>query len=439
MQLNMTEPKPWLRELEIEIEAEKVSEKIDRTIGQLLDEAEIPGFRKGRVPRHIIESRFGAEIESQTAGDLVREAYETAIEEKHLHPIRAGEVKDYELTADKRIRFKIELEVVPDFELKPYTGIAIERHEPTGFDDEFEHRLNALRERLATYTPLSRPSQSGDYLMVDYTVTRYDSLEATAGSHTDKRSNVMLHVGDSENFPEMNAQLVGLNPGDEKDVRIRLPDDHADKALASKTLVYHFGVRGIKEKHLPELDEEFAKNLGFDNLDGLRVWLNESIVADREKDIESDLLTQIHNWLIARHEFPVPPSFLEEVYQQLLAQVQAAETPELKEKVTPIAEKKARFQVVIARIAEKEGIEVTDEERDKVIDDYIAQSSTPPGDVEKLRERESFRYRLLEEKVMHFLLGKANVAGKPPARPVESSEPVSVSVNEPEGTADQRG
>jgi len=407
----MTEPKPWLREIEIEIEAEKVKEKIDHTIGHLLEEAEVPGFRKGRVPRHIIESRFGAEIESQTAGDLIREAYDAAIEEKHLHPIRAGEVKDYELAADKRIRFKIELEVIPEFELKPYTGIAIERHEPTGFDDEFERRLNALRERLATYTPLSRPSQNGDFLLVDYTVTRYDSLEATAGSQTDKRSNVMLHIGDSQNFPEMNAQLIGLNPGDEKDVRIRLPDDHADKELAGKTLVYHFGVRGIKEKHLPEADEEFAKNLGFENLDGLRVWLNDSIVADREKDVESDLLNQIHNWLIAQHEFPVPPSFQEEVYQQLLAQIETAETPELKEKVMPVAEKKARFQVVIARIAEKESIEVTDEERDKVIDDYIARTNIPPGDVEKLRERESFRYRLLEEKVMRFLLGKADIKG----------------------------
>ena len=145
MQLTMTEPKPWLRELEIEIEGEKVKAKIDQTVAQLLDEAAVPGFRKGHVPRSIIESRFGAEIESQTATDLVREAYEAAIEEKHLHPIRSGEVKDYELTPDKRIRFKIELEVVPEFELKPYTGIAIERHEPTGFDAEFDRRLNALR------------------------------------------------------------------------------------------------------------------------------------------------------------------------------------------------------------------------------------------------------------------------------------------------------
>lgn len=437
MQLTMTEPKPWLRELEIEIEGEKVKAKIDQTVAQLLDEAAVPGFRKGHVPRSIIESRFGAEIESQTATDLVREAYEAAIEEKHLHPIRSGEVKDYELTPDKRIRFKIELEVVPEFELKPYTGIAIERHEPTGFDAEFDRRLNALRERLSTYTPLSRPSQNGDFLMVDYTTTRYDSLDASAGKQVDKRSNIMLHVGDSENFPELNQQLAGLNPGDEKDVTIRLPADYADKELAGKQLVYHFGVRGIKEKHVPELDEEFAKNLGFENLDALRVWLNDEILADREKDIEGDLLNQIHNWLIAQHEFAVPPSFQEEVYQQLLAQVEAAETPELKERVTPIAEKKARFQIIIARIAEKEDIEVSDEERDKVLDDYIARTKTPPGELEQLRERESFRYRLLEEKVMRFLLGKANIAGKPPAKPVQTSEPAVVDVSEQAGTTDK--
>jgi trigger factor len=426
----MTEPKPWLRELEIEIEAEKVKEKIDRTVEQLLDQAEIPGFRKGRVPRHIIVSRFGTEVESQTAADLIKEAYDSAIEEKHLHPIRAGEVKDYELTADKRIRFKIEFEVIPEFELKSYTSIRIERHEPTGFDAEFDRRLNALRERLATYTPLSRPSQNGDFLLVDYTTTRFDSLGDAVGKQTDKRSNIMLHVGDTENFAELNRQLAGLNPGDEKDVSVRLPDDYADKELAGKTLVYHFGVRAVKEKHLPELDDEFAKNLGFENLDGLRVWLNDEITADREKDIESDLLNQIHNWLIDQHQFAVPPSFVEEVYQQLLAQIQAPETPEMKERVMPIAEKKARFQVVIARIAEKENIEVTDEERDKVLDDYLAHTKTPPAEIEKLRERESFRYRLLEEKVMRFLLGKAAVAGKPAAKPVLADAPLSVNPSE---------
>jgi trigger factor len=400
----MTEPKPWLRELEIEVEPDRVRKKIDATLDQLETEAEIPGFRKGHAPRALLERRLSSEIESQVAGELLREAYEEAVKEKGLRPLDSGRVSDYELTSEKVLRFKLQLEVLPEFELKDYSGIPVKKTEPTGFDAEFERRLNQRREMLATYTPVSRPSQDGDYLYVDFRLTD------ETGKEIDKRTNVMLRVGDSKNLPELNQALAGLNAGDEKDVDARVPDNYQDANFAGKSLRYHLGVRSIKTKSLPEVDEDLAQMLGFDSLDQMRERLNEEILADRKREVEADLLNQIYQHLVKAHDFEPPPSLVDEVYQQLITSNNLTDTTEVKEKLTPVAQAKARFQIVIARIAQQEKLEVTDAERDKVIDEYRQHAGDAGAELEVLKTRESFRYRLLEDKVMHHLLAKAQVS-----------------------------
>jgi trigger factor len=411
MQITMTEPEPWLRELEIEVEPERVRQKIAEEVDHLQRDAEIPGFRRGHAPRSLIESRFASAIEAQTAGELIREAYEAAIAEKDLRPIKPGEIGDYELTPGRNLRFKISLEVLPDFELKNYLGIPVKRREPTGFDAEFERRLNLLREKLASYTPLSRPSQAGDYLLVDYTVTGERGHDAeSCPPFSDRKTNIMLLVGDRENLPALNEQLVGLQPGEEKDVVVRVPDDYEDKAFAGRTLKYHIGVRSIKEKHRPELDQEFAANLGFENLDQVREYLNTEIMSDREKAIESDELNQIYQCLLANHNVEPPPSLVEDVYQQMLLTNRITETEETKDRLRKVAQAKAKFQMIVARIAREEKIEVSDEERNKVIEDYVANTRAKHEEFEAMRRSESFRYRLLEDKVMHYLLEKAQIS-----------------------------
>jgi trigger factor len=414
----MTEPKPWLRELEIEIDPDHVKHKLDEVLDQLVQEAEFPGFRKGHAPKELLRRRLGSELENQTARELVRDAYEQAIVEKNLRPIKPAGLDDFELTPEKAIRFRLSLEVLPDFELQEYTGIPVNQTNPTGFDAEFERRLNQMREQLAAYTPLSRPAQNGDYLLADYVATddqgkatRREATrrEATRPEVIDRKSNVMFRVGDSENFPELNEQFLGMKPGDEKDVAVTIPEDYENRKFAGKTLAYHFGVRSIKEKKLPEVDEEFASHLGFDGLDALRVWLNQQILADREKDVEADRLHQISEHLVRTHTVEPPPSLVEEVYRDLLARTKLPENDETKTRLDEIARKKARFQLVIARIAEKENIEVNDEEQDQILADYATESGTDPAEVEVLKTRPGFRYRLLEDKVMKFLLAKAHV------------------------------
>jgi trigger factor len=405
LQITVTEPKSWLRELEVEIEPERVKQKLNEAIDQLLKEALVPGFRKGHVPRSLIERRFGNEVEAQTAKNLIGEAYEEAVREKNLRPIETGEISDYELTPEKALKFKITLQILPDFELKDYTGIPVKKSEPTGFDAEFDRRLNDLREKLATYTPVSRPSQTGDYLSADYTATDHE------GAVIDKKTNVMFEVGDSQNFKELNEAMVGLNPGDEKELVVNMPEDYSDKKYAGKSLRYHIGVRSVKVKSLPEIDEDFAMNLGHENLDQLRVVLNEEILADRKKAVEADLLNQIYQYLVHNHEFEAPPTLVDEALEQMIATNRLEATEEVKTKLRPAAAIRARFQIIIARIAQQEKIEVSDEERDKVIEEYLAESNADKEIADQLRKREGFRYRLLEDKVMHFLLEKAKVEG----------------------------
>lgn len=407
MQITMTEPKPWLREMTVEVEADRVKQKTEETVNLLLERAEVPGFRKGRIPRELVERRFAREIEGQVAQDLIEEASKEALEQHAVKAIKTPELSEYELTPDKTLKFKLSFEVLPEFELKDYLGIPVKAPEPTGFDAEFERRLEHLRDRLASYTPVSRPSQAGDYLMADYAVTD------DAGAQLDKRTNVMFHIGDHTNFPELNEQLAGLNPGDEKDIVVHIPADYDDKKFAGRTMNYHLGIRSIKVKELPEVDEDFAANLGYDSLDHMRVTLNQEIMADRDREAEAEELNQIYRHLVENHNFDPPPSLVQEIYEDLLLTYKLEDGPEVKERLEKAARTKARFQIVIANIARKEEIEVSDEERDKVVDEAVASGQYDSEALARMRTSEGLRYRLLEDKVMKFLLSKAQVTGAP--------------------------
>lgn len=412
MYINMTQPHPWLREFEVEIEPERVKQKFDEAIDQILKDVDIPGFRRGHAPRDLVERKFSSMLEAQTANDLIREAYAQAIEEQKLRPLKARPLTDYELTPDRRLKFKFSLEVLPEFEVKDYLGIPLRKPEPRGFDAEFERRIRNLQERLADYTSVNRPAQPGDYVLCDYVITDEN------GNEVAQKTNTLMEVGSSSNFPEVNAELIGVNPGDERDFRVRLPDDFQPKEYAGRLLAFHLGVRSIKEKHLPEIDEEFAQNLGYTSLDELRVVLNESILKDQEEEVRQALLDQIHQYLLERVDVEPPPSLVDEALEeiQLRLKLSDKELEHERERLAAIARRKAVFNMIIARIAQQENIEVTDEERDQILNDYVADNRISLEQAEILKERESFRYRLLEDKVMSFLLEKAQIT-----RPEEPS------------------
>ncbi|HDR00310.1 MAG TPA: trigger factor [candidate division WOR-3 bacterium] len=431
MEVKVNSPKPWLRELEVELEPELLKAEVARTLDEYLPRAELPGFRKGHVPRAVFERRMGDSLEQSAMQELVERTAAEVLARQGLRPAAEPEVPELELRPDKSIRFKIVIEVIPEFELGEYKGIAVDRREPSGFDEEFERRLRQLQERCATYRSVPGPAVPGQFVVADWRMFDGDKEVGKP------RTNLMLELGDEQNFKEVNEGLAGVTAGTERSVEVGFPDDYADKELAGRRLALRFEVREVKEKQVPPVDEDLALALGFDSLDELRKEMNEGILADRARLIASDMKNQLFEQVLKLHEFEPPDSWVKYNYERLCREFEEPKDDETKARVTAIAARRARFDIVAARIAEAEGIGVSDEEVEDAVRALAEGMKRPVEELASVKDSQVLRSRLLNDKVMEFLLENAHIRGTllgADGRPVSSGETPS----EPAGSAREK-
>jgi len=356
------------------------------------------------VPRHVLERRLGSTLESAAVEELVEQALTEVLEKNGIRPAAQVKLDELEVTPEKAIRLRISVEVVPEFELKPYTGLKLTQHKPQGFETEFEKRLQELRLKCATFKPVSRPAQEHDFLVVDYGVT-------AAGALVDNpRTNVMIELGDPMNFPEVNQALLGAQPGNEISVAVTFPANHPDPGRAGKTQTYRFLVKDVKERILPEVNEEFAQDLGLESLDALRKEINEEILADRARLIEEDLKNQVFDQLTEQYRFEPPDSWVKFHLDRLRRQVPLPEDAAVTSRLQAIAVKWARFDCLVTRIAAQENITVTAEEVKAHIQKLAAALQKDPAELAGLGDSPTFRNELLREKVLAFILERAEIS-----------------------------
>jgi len=402
MNITIKETKSWLKEIEVTIEPERVKEKIAKITASYAHKAQVPGFRTGRIPSPILQKRYGATFESLALDELFEEVYKEILKEKNFVPITQAKITDYTLSDDKTLKFQLSFEVMPEFELKNYTGIKIKKQEPTGFDEEFDKRIKSLQERCATFTTLNRPIENNDFVLVDYEI--FESNKPVA----QKQNGVMIQIGSAKNHKEINEALIGAKAGDEKSIAITFDKDYPDKEFANRTITYKFYIRDVKERKLPEIDDNFAIDLGFKDLSELKNQINEEILQNRAKVIEEDMKNQIYKYLTSEHKIEVPDSILEQIYQEMLNELNIKDSPEVKERLGKFTQERATFDLVLAKIADKENIKPTDEQIEIELQKYIS-AGIDKNKVELLRNNPMFIARLQKEKTIDWLMEKADI------------------------------
>ena len=195
MEKTVRSPKEWLREIDVTLEPDKLKAKIEESFVELQPKAVVPGFRVGHVPRAVLERRIGSQLETAAAEELVENAVREVLTDDSIKPVTEPKFTNLEIAPDKTIKFQLSYEVIPEFQLKDYSGLALKKEEPTGFEAEFERRLQELREKCATFKPVSRPAQEHDFVVVDH---KTFVEEAEVGK---PRTNVMMELGDQLNSP----------------------------------------------------------------------------------------------------------------------------------------------------------------------------------------------------------------------------------------------
>lgn len=375
------------RELELEIPAEnvqKASEKVARDIARV---ARIPGFRPGKAPVPLIRRRFADDIQGEVLQSLVPEYLEKALDEKNLVPVGRPEVDQVHFHDGEPLKFRAVFEVLPEFELGDYKNLEVQVDPVETGDVQVDKALEELRDRAATYIPVEgRAAKDGDSVLLKLTGT------PVGGGDPVQADNVLCHVGAEETLESFTENLRGVLPGETKRFRTVYPENFPDTKLAGKTYDYAAEVQGIKEKKLPDLNDEFAKDAagetgGVETLAQLREKIRENILAAKDRQQATQAREKVLEILVQRHDFPVPETLVEhqmDVRLERLVRTFAAQgiDPQavdvdwvsLRSRHRDRAVADVKAEILLDRIATAEKIEATDEDLDKEIATLAEQS-----------------------------------------------------------------
>ncbi len=412
------------KKVNVEVPEDQVIREVDSFYGDLKKKAKIKGFRPGKVPRNILERHFKDYVKAEVLQKLIQDSYPAVLSENNLHPVSDPMIDPGELESGKPFQYSATIEVKPDIKLEGYVGLSIEGKKEGAKDEEVEERLKSLQDLHANLKTISeaRPIRAGDYVILDY-VGSMDNKPLEEGKGID----FTVEVGSGRFIPEFEEKLVGLKPEEEKEIEISFPEDYGYKKWAGKTVTFHVKIKEIKEKIPPLLDDEFAKDLGdYASLEELKLKLKSEIERQKELALERQLKDQMVDQLLQANSFEIPESLVEGQAKTLASDTKlrlAAQGMDIKnvgvseEKMVDdyreTAKKQVRTFLILEKIADQEGITVTDEEAENRLKEISERIHQKFDVVKRYYEKNDLipeiKAGIMSEKTLSFLLEKAHI------------------------------
>ena len=364
------------RELGLEIPAEEVQKAVERVAREFARVARVPGFRPGKAPVTLIRRRFADDIKSEVLQSLVPEQIERAVSEKKIVPVTQPQIDQVDFAESGPVKFRATFEVLPEFELGPYKDLEVEIDDVKVRDTDVDKAVEEIRERAATFVPVeSRPIADGDYAQL-----KLKGVPAGGGEQIEADS-VLCHVGGEETMDAFNEHLRGANTGEHKNFEVTYPADYPDPKLQGKTYSYAAEILGVKQKKLPELNDEFVKDVSDSKtLEEFRTKVRENLEAARDQKQNQQTREKILAKLVETHNFPVPDALVEHQMDSRLERTVRALAAQgvdpravnvdwvsLRRRQRDRATEDVKAEILLDRIATAENIDVTQEEIDQEI------------------------------------------------------------------------
>jgi len=410
------------RELDLEIPAEEVSKAIERVARDFAKLARVPGFRPGKAPVSLIRRRFAEDIKGEVLQSLVPDRVGKAVSEQKLTPVSQPQVEKLDFVEGQPLKFTAVFEVLPEFELGNYKGLNIEMPAMDITEDDVTKTLEEMRERAAALAPVEgRPVENGDYVQLKLMGT------PAGGGEPLQADSVTCHIGAEETMEPFNENLRGANVGDHKNFDVAYPADYPDAKLAGKTYHYAAELLGIKNKKLPELNDEFAKDVSdATSLAELKKKVSEGLEHQRDHRQKELQREKVIAELVQQHDFPVPESLvehqmdvrLERVVRSLAAQgvdprAVNVDWVSLRKRQQERATDDVKAELIIDRIATTENIDVTEEEVQQELE-HLASHSNESADVVRARltkqgALDRMKAKLRSDKTLDWLAQQAQV------------------------------
>jgi trigger factor len=417
------------RELELEIPAEDVQKAVERVARDFARVARVPGFRPGKAPLPLIRRRFADGIKDEVLQSLVPGQIEKAVKDQNLVPITQPQVDHVDYAENGPVKFHAVFEVLPEFELGSYKDIEVEIEDTQVSDADVEKTLNDSRERAATFVPIEgRPLAKGDHAQLKLMGT------PEGGGEPMQADNVLCHLGAEETLEAFTDNLVGAQPGEHRDFEVTYPADYPDKKLAGKKYAYAVDVVGIKEKKVPELNDEFAKDVSDSaTLEELRGKVRQGLESDREQRRNTAIRDAVLAKIVAAHDFPAPEALIENqmdmrmerAIRSLAAQgvdprAVNVDWVSMRNRQRDRAVEDVKAELILDRIATAENIEAADEDVEREIARLAERSNESAAVVRanltKQGALDRMKSKLRSDKTLEWLQQKAKVRAREPER-----------------------
>ena len=429
MEVTVTDLSPCKKQLRIEIDAETVNAKFDTVAKDFRRHAHLPGFRPGKAPLANVMRSYGDKIGEEAKRTLMSDSYAKALKENELRPVIMPEVEELQFGHGKPFQYLATLEVTPAFEMPEYIGIEVEKERRSVNDADIAKALDSLREQRVSYADMDRPAVEEDFIVVNFTGTIDDKpitdLIKVARGLTEQK-NFWLHKTQNPLIPGTVEALIGSSKGDKKTVSVTIPDDFVYEEIVGKEAKYEIEVVQVKEQSLPELDDKFAKGFGAESMDKLREGVENDLKNELEYSKKKSIRNQCVDKLLGAVNCDLPETIVNEatraavhniVQQNHQRGVGKEIIEENKDKIYANAKTDAVVRVkanyIRSKIAEKEGIKVTDKELSRQVAAMAAQQKIKPQKLAQQLKDNGTLYQVQAEimnaKVIDFLEEKAKV------------------------------
>ncbi len=408
--------------MEIEIPPEVVKKRLDAVAIQLQRRVRLPGFRPGKAPVSLIQQKFRDDIRSEVLQELVPEYVRVRAQEQNWEPVGYPSVTDVQFADDTALRFKATVEVLPEFQLENYEDMSVPLEESKVSEEEVVKNLDRLREQAATYVNLEdRPLQEGDFASIGF-----EGISPGRDSTPVKVEEVLCEIGGANTMKEFTENLKGAQLGEERRFEIAYPPEFNDPRLAGKTVAYKVKVLGLKKKILPELNDDFAREMGeFASLDALRQRVQDELGKAKREEAEQKAKNQLRQKLVELHDFPVPESMVERqmerrverLRRQLTAQGVDLKSLQMDWKKLRASQQESALQevksaLILEKIAEKKKIVAEEADIEEEIGKIAAASQQTAAMIRSRLTKEGaldkIRARIRIEKALEIIFRKVS-------------------------------
>ena len=438
MQYTSEDLSPVKRKITVTVPVEEVDGALSATLAMYRTSISLDGFRKGKVPASMIEKRFRNEVYKEATTDLVNVHINEIIGDGKVTPVSRIDFSGGELERGSEFVYSISFEVMPDFELPTYEGFEVEQEECEVDEDEISAVVERVRSNMGEIITVgeTREPKDGEIAVVDFEA--FDENGVTIAGV--KADNFQLALGEGQTLPDFETLIKGMKAGEEKEGPVAFPADFFNPEFAGRPVSMKAKLHAIKEKKLPELDDAFAQKAGgFESMEKLRDSVRESYVKSRTDLNKAAAQKQLLDQLLKLVDFPVPESMLSSHVNMLVGDIQeklerqgknlaalGKTEAQVREEVKPEAEMRARSQIFLLTIARKAGLQVSEDEVDLQIRRMAIQSGQDYNAVKDYYSQNNLlfalRDRLLADKAMEDMFGKADVKMVPPKKGKDSEE-----------------